>query len=118
MKAFEELRIWKEAQDVALAIYKLFKENKDYGFKDQIQRAAISISNNIAEGSEYNSDRIMIRYLRISKGSCGEVINMLYLCPKIGYCNEDITKELIKKCKTLSNSIGALISYLESKIGQ
>lgn len=67
MKAFEELRIWKEAQDVALAIYKLFKENKDYGFKDQIQRAAISISNNIAEGSEYNSDRIMIRYLRISK---------------------------------------------------
>ena len=52
MKAFEELRIWKEAQDVALAIYKLFKENKDYGFKDQIQRAAISISNNIAEGSE------------------------------------------------------------------
>ena len=52
MKTFEELRIWKEAQDVALEIYKLFKENKDYGFKDQIQRAAISISNNIAEGSE------------------------------------------------------------------
>ena len=118
MQAYEELRIWKDAQNIALKIYGLFKDNKDYGFRDQIQRAAISISNNIAEGAEYNSDRIMIRYLRISKGSCGEVKNMLYLCPKIGYCNEGITKELIKKCKTLSNSIGALISYLESKISQ
>ena len=73
MRAFEDLRIWKDAQSVALEIYEMFKDNKDYGFRDQIQRAAISISNNIAEGSEYSSDAMMIRYLRISKGSCGEV---------------------------------------------
>ena len=114
MKAFEDLRIWQDAQAIALDIYRLFKDNKDYGFRDQIQRAAISISNNIAEGSEYNSDKTMIRYLKISKGSCGEVKNMLYLCPKIGYCNKETATSLITKCKSLSHSIGAFISYLEN----
>lgn len=114
MQAFEDLRIWQDAQNIALQIYSLFKDNKDYGFRDQIQRAAISISNNIAEGSEYNSDKIMIRYLRISKGSCGEVRNMLYLCPKFGYCDRETTTSLINKCKSLSSSIGAFIAYLEN----
>ena len=112
MKAFEDLRIWQDAQEVALEIYEMFKDNKDYGFRDQIQRAAISISNNIAEGSEYSSDAMMIRYLRISKGSCGEVKNMLYLCPKLGYCSNEKALELIGKCKLLTNAIGAFIAYL------
>ena len=51
MRPFEELRIWQDAQEIALAVYALLKDNKDYGFRDQIQRAAISISNNIAERS-------------------------------------------------------------------
>ena len=114
MQAFEDLRIWQDAQNIALQIYSLFKDNKDYGFRDQIQRAVISISNNIAEGSEYNSDKIMIRYLRIAKGSCGEVRNMLYLCPKIGYCDDETAINLISKCKSLSSSIGAFIVYLEN----
>jgi len=114
MQAFEDLRIWQDAQNIALQIYSLFKNNKDFGFRDQIQRAAISISNNIAEGSEYNSDKVMIRYLRISKGSCGEVRNMLYLCTKIGYCDEETATSLINKCKSLSSSIGAFIAYLEN----
>ena len=112
MRAFEDLRIWKDAQSVALEIYEMFKDNKYYGFRDQIQRAAISISNNIAEGSEYSSDAMMIRYLRISKGSCGEVKNMLYLCPKLGYCSDVKATELIGKCKSLTNAIGAFIAYL------
>ena len=112
MKAFEELRIWQDAQDVALEIYEMFKDNNDYGFRDQIQRAAISISNNIAEGSEYSSDAMMIRYLRTSKGSCGEVRNMLYLCPKLGYCSDQEALGLIGKCKALTFAIGAFIAYL------
>ena len=54
MRPFEELRIWQDAQEIALAVYALLNDNKDYGFRDQIQRAAISISNNIAEGRGYN----------------------------------------------------------------
>ena len=115
MKAFEDLRIWQDAQALAIDVYLMFKDNKDYGFRDQIQRAAISISNNIAEGSEYNSDKMKIRYLRIAKGSCGEVKNMFYLCPKLGYCSDEKGKEMIEKCKALTNAIGAFIGYLDNK---
>ncbi len=118
MRPFEELRIWQDAQEIALAVYALLKDNKDYGFRDQIQRASISISNNIAEGGGYNSDKTMIRYLRIARGSCNEVRNMLYLCPKLGYCSEETALELNKRCKSLSNAIGAFISYLESPQSQ
>ena len=115
MKAFEDLRIWQDAQALAVDVYLLFKDNKDYGFRDQIQRVVISISNNIAEGSEYNSDKMMIRYLRIAKGSCGEVKNMFYLCPKLGYCSDEKGKEMIEKCKALTNAIEAFIGYLDNK---
>ncbi len=114
MKAFEDLRIWQDAQSLAVEVYSMFKEIRDYGFRDQIQRAAISISNNIAEGAEYNSDKMMIRYLKISKGSCGEVKNMFYLCPKLGYCSDEKAKEMIEKCKVLTNAIGAFIGYLDN----
>ena len=60
----------------------------------------------------------MIRYLRIARGSCNEVRNMLYLCPKLGYCSEETALELNKRCKSLSNAIGAFISYLENNKGQ
>ncbi len=114
MKAFEDLRIWQDAQSFAVEVYSMFKDNKDYSFRDQIQRAAISISNNIAEGAEYNSDKMMIRYLRISKGSCGEVKNMFCLCPKLGYCSEEKAKEMTETCKALTNAIGAFIGYLDN----
>ena len=97
MKAFEDLRIWQDAQTLAVDVYVMFKDNKDFGFRDQIQRAAVSVSNNIAEGAEYNSDKMMIRYLKISKGSCGEVKNMFYLYPKLGYCSDEKANEMIEK---------------------
>ena len=57
IKNFEDILSWKKSQDLSLVIYKIFKENKDYGFKDQIQRAIISVSNNIAEGFERRSNK-------------------------------------------------------------
>ena len=64
---FENLRIWIEARAFVVEIYLLMKDNKDFGFKDQIQRAAVSIMNNIAEGSEYNSDASFVKFLNIAK---------------------------------------------------
>lgn len=78
MRNFEELRVWQDARILVNDIYKMMSDCKDYGFKDQIQRAAVSIMNNIAEGSESGSDPLFIRYLKISKASCGEVRSMLY----------------------------------------
>ena len=69
-RCIENLFIWKEARIIVNDIYELMKNCKDYAFKDQLQRAAISIMNNIAEGSESGSDAKYINFLNISKGSC------------------------------------------------
>ena len=77
---FESLRVWQNARDFVNSIYDLMDDNKNYGFRDQIQRAAVSIMNNIAEGAESGTNAKYISFLNISKGSCAEVHSMLYLC--------------------------------------
>jgi four helix bundle protein len=87
---------------------------KDYGFKDQIQRASVSIMNNIAEGSEAGSDALFIRYLKIAKASCGEVRSMLYLCEDLEYCSKSTSLILRNKTILISSSIQKLIEYLNN----
>jgi four helix bundle protein len=67
---FETLLFRQKAKELAVKVYNIFRDSRDFGFKDQIQRATISISNNIAEGFERNSDREFQRFLYIAKGSC------------------------------------------------
>lgn len=114
MRNFEELRVWQDARILVNDIYKLMSDCKDYGFKDQIQRAAVSIMNNIAEGSESGSDPLFIRYLKISKASCGEVRSMLYLCQDLKYNSQDSVIILKDKALSLSSSIQKLIEYLNN----
>ena len=82
---FENVISWQKARELSLTIYKLFKKNNDFGFRDQIQRAVISISNNIAEGFERQSNKELKQFLYIAKGSCGEVRSMLYTALDLGY---------------------------------
>ena len=80
-KQFEDLPVWQESRDLVKQIYELTSKScfqKDFGFKDQIQRASISIMNNIAEGFEKDNNTEFIRFLYFSKGSAGEVRSMLY----------------------------------------
>lgn len=120
IKNFEELVIWQKAQDLAILVYKICISNeyiaKDFSFKDQIKRAAFSISNNIAEGFEYNNNSDFIRFLKYSKGSCGEVKNCLLFAKRMNFINEDEAKELIEKANEISFKIGSLISYLKTKV--
>jgi four helix bundle protein len=88
IKSFEEIVAWQKAQNLAVEIYSSFKEVKDFGFKDQIFRAVVSISNNIAEGFDRSSDADFVRFLYISLGSCSEVKSMLYLAVKLNYISE------------------------------
>lgn len=113
-RKLEELRIWSDARKLVKEIYLLMKDNRDYGFKDQIQRATISIMNNIAEGSEYNSDAVFIRYLNIAKGSCAEVKSMLYLCEDLGYCTTENRENLHEQLLKLTSGIYKIIQYLEN----
>jgi len=111
IKSFEELDIWKESMQVALQIYTLFKECKDFGFKDQVQRSAVSVPSNIAEGFERQTDKEFVQFLYIAKGSCGELRTQIYLALKLSYIEKTAGKKLIEQTKQVSSKISKLISY-------
>ena len=111
-ECFEDLRIWQEARQLVKQIYVDLEKVKDYGFRDQIQRAAISIMNNIAEGFERNSDADFARFLNIAKGSAGEVRSMFYSAEDLGYVGEQIAADRRGVAKTISKGIGTLETYL------
>ena len=113
-RCIENLFIWKEARIVVNDIYELTKNCKDYAFKDQLQRAAISIMNNIAEGSESGSDAKYINFLKISKGSCSEVRSMLYLCEDFKICTAEDRIKIQEKTRILSSGINNLILKLSN----
>lgn len=112
MKKFEDLKVWKKAQSFYLDISREFENNKNFFFKDQILKAALSISNNLAEGYERMSDKEFRYFLFVSKGSCGEVRSMLYLSSDLGYIEHNIANELIEKTNEISKMLGGLIKKM------
>lgn len=102
---FEDLIAWQKAQDLAVIVYQRFKELKDWGFRDQIYRAVVSISNNIAEGFDRQSSKEFARFLYFSLGSSGEVKSMLYLAHKLNYLDENTTKRLVNQTTEISKII-------------
>ena len=105
---FEDIIAWQKAFLLAVAIYKLFESSKDFGFKDQIQRASISIMNNTAEGFERKSNNEFKHFLFIAKGSCGEVRSMIILAKELS----KITESDANKCYDLSEEISKILSGL------
>ena len=89
IKTFEDLIVWRKSISHTVELYKRFQAINDFGFKNQIQRASISISNNIAEGFERGSDRDFRRFLFIAQGSCSEVKSMIFIAVKLNYISKD-----------------------------
>ncbi|MFA6096723.1 MAG: four helix bundle protein [Candidatus Paceibacterota bacterium] len=89
IEKFEEIIAWQKGKELTLAVYKKFKDNRDYGFRDQIQRSCVSVMNNIAEGFERRGDKEFKYFLYIAKGSCGEVRSMLHLAQELNYISKD-----------------------------
>ncbi|MFB6318220.1 four helix bundle protein [Saccharicrinis sp. FJH54] len=116
IKNFEDLTIWKDSRNLVKTIYSSFQMIKDFGYKDQIQRASISIMNNIAEGFERDSNKEFIRYLYISKASCGEVRSMLYVAKDLAYLGNDQTDNLQKSCRKIAISTNKMIEYLKTTL--
>ena len=116
IERFEDLDLWNEAVDIGVEIYKLTsspKLERDYSSKDQLRRAAISISNNIAEGFEYNSNRSFIKFLKYSKGSAGELRSNLVVLMRAGLVSDSDYKMLETKLLSMSKNIGGFIKYLK-----
>jgi len=112
IKRFEEIIAWQKAQDLAVEIYGLFKDSKDYGFRDQICRAVVSISNNIAEGFDRKTDADFSKFLFIAFSSCSEVKSMVYLSERLGYINNRTKNELINKSDDVQKLISGFIKSL------
>lgn len=109
IEKFEDLIIWQKAVEMAVIIYALFKNSRDFGFRDQIQRSSVSISSNIAEGYDRQSNNEFIRFLRIAKASCAELRTQLIIAQKVDLLND--AGDVIEKTKLLSAMIQKMIQY-------
>jgi four helix bundle protein len=119
MKKFQELRVWQIAKEIAVKIYRLTDAksfSKDFGLRDQIQRAAVSIASNIAEGDELGSDKQSIRHFYIAKGSAAELTTQLIIAHEIGYIDCEIKDELVDECDKISAMLSKLIKARSIKM--
>jgi four helix bundle protein len=113
-ESFKELKVWQEAKELAIEIYKTTNQGKlktDFGLREQIQKAAVSIASNIAEGYERNSDKDFIRFLFIAKGSLSELVTQLEIASGIGYLENDILEDFTNKCNKIGSMLTRLIQY-------
>lgn len=112
IEKFEDLIAWKKAKDFTIHAFDAAKNLKDYSFRNQLQRAAISITNNIAEGFERQSNKEFKQFLYIAKGSCGEVRSMCLIGAELGYFTKESSKKLIDESTEISKIISGLIKVL------
>jgi len=112
IKKFEDLIVWQKSGKMTLEIYDNFRNCRDFGFRDQIQRASVSIMNNIAEGFERKGNKEFKRFLYIAKGSCGEVRSMIYLAYKLSYLSLDEFKKISSYSNEITKMLGSFIKKL------
>lgn len=114
---FEEIQAWQKAKDVTLAIYQITCNSefgKDFGLKDQIRRASVSIMANIAEGHGRKTNAEFANFLNIARGSVAEVQSHLYVAVGLKYINQMEFDELYQTLTEISRMLLALAQYLRS----
>jgi four helix bundle protein len=109
IRSYKDLRVWQESHSLSADIYKTFMPTKDYSFKDQIQRASVSIMNNIAEGYARRSDKAFKNFLFIALGSAAETESMLYLAATIGYIQVNERDTLLLQTEKIQKLLNAFI---------
>jgi len=111
--SFEDLEVWKRSCRLAVRVYELLRNCKDFGLKDQMTRAAVSVASNIAEGAERGSKPDYIRFLCIAKGSAAELRTQVYISQSIGLIEKMATVELLEELNELSAMLQGLIKFLK-----
>ncbi len=115
---FEDLIAWQKSRELVKHIYQITNTgdfSRDYGLRDQIRRASVSIMSNIAEGFERGSQADFHRFLVIAKASCAEVRSQLYIALDIGYLSEQEFKQLMAKASEVSRVIGGLRKSVDTR---
>ncbi|MEJ2098281.1 MAG: four helix bundle protein [Deltaproteobacteria bacterium] len=111
--SFEELEVWQKAYKLAVRIYRLLKGCRDYGLRDQMTRASVSIASNIAEGAERDSVADFVRFLHIAKGSAAELKTQLYIACDVNIIPESKKDDLINDIENISKMLHGLIKALK-----
>ena len=102
VERFEDLQVWKESMQLAVRVYEEMTSARDFGLKDQMQRAAVSIPANIAEGYERGSNREFVQFLHYSQGPGGELRTQIYLAGKLGFLDQTVSREWLEKSRKVS----------------
>ena len=114
--SFEKFPVYNKTIDFTVEVFNLLNQenlSKEFAIQDQLKRATLSISNNIAEGSEYGNNKQFVRFLWYSKGSSAEVRNMLYILFRLKKINETEYTQLSENCFEISKELYHFIKYLE-----
>ena len=117
IKNFEDIESWKGARKLTKQIYQITSERefmRDFGLREQIRRAAVSVLSNIAEGFERGGDQEFIQFLSVAKGSCGEVRAQLYVALDQGYISQERFEMLSKIATEVGRLISGLMKYLKA----
>ncbi|OGY42138.1 MAG: four helix bundle protein [Candidatus Buchananbacteria bacterium RBG_13_39_9] len=112
IERFEDIIAWQKGKELTLDIYRIFNNCTDFGLVRQIQRAVVSIMNNIAEGFERGTNKEFRRYLFIAKGSCAEVRSMLYLAVELKYISQNDFEKCYAKALEISRLLSGFIKTL------
>ena len=112
---FTEMQVWQDSQQLVADVCADFGNCRDFSFCDQIKRAAVSISNNISEGSERSAPNDFARFLDIAKRSAGEVRNMYHLAECLNFLDETICASRRSQCPEISKQLSGFAKYLRSK---
>lgn len=116
IEKFEDIKAWQISRELVREIYRITNRDKfakDFGLKDQVRRAAVSIMSNISEGFERGSDKEFNQFLNYSRGSAAEVKSQLYIALDLEYIDENEFRNLYTKCTDISKIIMGFISYLK-----
>ena len=114
IERFEDIESWKEARNLVREVYRLFAGNRDYGFRDQIQRGAISVMSNIAEGFDRGSNKEFLQFLVIARGSLSEVRSLAYAAMDLQYLAKSDFDRLRESCEKLSSLLNGFMRYLKT----
>ena len=117
IETFEDIQAWQKARELTQKIYRITNEKKfekDFDLRRQIRKAMVSVTSNIAEGFERNTDKEFSQFLYIAKGSTAEVRSQLYIALDLGYINENDFKDLNTSTVEISKLLSGFIKYLNS----
>jgi four helix bundle protein len=112
--SFEDLEVWKRACSLAVFVYQCLKKSKEFGLRDQMQRSAVSIASNIAEGAE-RPPKDFVRFLRIAKGSAAELRTQTYIAAKVGTLKTEETKHIVAETKAIARMLTGLSLSLKTE---